>query len=109
MLAKKDGAGGSKKDGEGNYTRARVIVSRYSYDCKALSIPNQNVSENCQKNQSDGFLTISFRVNVSLRLYKCIRNVSLDSFLTVICPECFLEMFHKFFRNESEKCQKCYF
>ena len=81
----------------------------YTTVFSSFSMPYLNVSENCQKNQPDWYLTVFVKGNVSLQLYRCVRNVSLDSFLTDFYPECFLKMFHGFCKNESVKCHKWYF
>ena len=64
-----------------------------------------NVSENCQKYQYDSFLTVLCMKNVSVKLHKCVRNVSFDSFLTVF-GESSLEMFHVIIVDVSEISQK---
>ena len=68
-----------------------------------------NVAENCRKLQSDRFLTLLCIKNVSVKLHKCVINVSSDSFPTVFICECFLPMFHPTSINVSEICQKWYF
>ena len=41
------------------------------------------MSEKCPKTQSDTFFIVFCRENVSLKWNICVRNVSVDSFLTV--------------------------
>ena len=65
-----------------------------SYICQK-SVTFKYLSSFCQKGfRIDSLLIDFWQIYVSLKWYKCVRIMSIDSFLKEICSECFLQLYH---------------